>query len=79
MALAKRGLLKPCVLGFGLLEDGDVGVGVFPEKAPNVQVVLSNFGLWIPEGEQRQNRYDCAIRQGSCHQATNEKLRCGLY
>src|ERR1700757_1327257 len=27
----KRSLLQLCVLGFGLLQDGDVGVGVFPE------------------------------------------------
>jgi hypothetical protein len=25
-------LLQPRVLGFGLLQDGDVGVGVFPES-----------------------------------------------
>ena len=24
-------LLQLCILGFGLLQDGDVGVGVFPE------------------------------------------------
>ena len=24
-------LLQPCVLGFGLFQDGNVGVGVFPE------------------------------------------------
>jgi len=24
-------LLQPCVLGFGLLQDGDVGVGIFPK------------------------------------------------
>jgi hypothetical protein len=27
----RKRLLKLCVLGFGLLQDGDVGVGVFPE------------------------------------------------
>ena len=29
--VAQSYLLQPCVLGFGLLKDGDVGVGVFPE------------------------------------------------
>jgi hypothetical protein len=24
--------LQPCVLGFGFFQDGDVGVGVFPER-----------------------------------------------
>jgi hypothetical protein len=27
----QQGLPQPCVLRFGLLQDGDVGVGVFPE------------------------------------------------
>lgn len=30
--MRQRGLLKFDVFGFGLLEDGEVGVGVFPER-----------------------------------------------
>ncbi len=29
--MGRKALLQLCVLGFGFLQDGDVGVGVFPE------------------------------------------------
>jgi len=41
-------LLQLRVLGFGLLVDGDVGVGVFPEggvRLPDVLSLMPSFGL----------------------------------
>src|SRR5215831_743251 len=38
-----RRLLQLCVLGLGLLKDGDVGVGVFPE-GEEVLVGCAGFG-----------------------------------
>jgi hypothetical protein len=49
-----RASLQPRVLGFGLLQDGDVGVGVFPEREEVLPVrpssaVMANSIL--PSGE----------------------------
>lgn len=45
MAIAKaRTLLKFCVLRFSLLKDGDVGIGVFPERE-EVLIRGAGFGF----------------------------------
>src|SRR5882724_313487 len=44
-----RKLREPSVLGFGLLQDGDVGVGVFPERE-EVLVGGAGFGGVAGEG-----------------------------
>jgi hypothetical protein len=40
--VAAARLLQPCVLRLGLLQDGDVGVSVFPEGE---EVLVHNFRL----------------------------------
>ena len=59
-------LLQLRVLGFGLLQDGDVGVGVFSQSKEALDVSLMG---WILAGVQRQNRSDLGGQRGSSHPA----------
>ena len=43
-------LLQVCVLGLGLLQDGDVGIGVFPKGE---ETLMSGAGYGsLPEGSE---------------------------
>jgi hypothetical protein len=50
---AETQLLQRCVLGFGLLKDGDVGVGIFPVKSQSGALGTTNtfvFALKLAAG-----------------------------
>jgi hypothetical protein len=53
------------VLGLGLLRDGDVRFGVFPEG------VTGFLTVWILAAEQRQNHSGRAKQRDSFHPATS--------
>jgi hypothetical protein len=68
-------LLQLRVLGFGLLQDGDVGVGIFPRVRKSWSRCLTAL---IVVGELRPTRSDCAGCLRSCHPATIGTWRIAL-
>jgi len=61
-------LLQPRVLGFGIFEDGDVGVGVFPERE---EIWYAGVRVCTLAGVQHRNLCDRAGCPNSCHPATS--------
>src|ERR1700722_6334578 len=55
-------LLQLCVFGFGLLQDGDVGIGVFPKGE---EVLVSSFGFC---GVARHSVGTAELQVGECPQ-----------